>query len=204
MPKAVDEDKRRHEFFTASWDIIATEGLSAATMRRVSSGAGCTTGALTHYFPDRASLLIETLRAAHFATAARMRDAASVADTPLGRLRSVLLEALPLDTERMREWKVWLAFWAAAIGNPVLIDENAKRYAEWRAVIEILVAPLLSQKRDALVQANLVVALVDGIALHAVLSDMGEARLDQIATDCTEQLDKYLGAVFPSVTNNKE
>ena len=44
--------------------VIATEGLRGATLRRVAAEAGCTTGALTHYFADRQALLTAALQAA--------------------------------------------------------------------------------------------------------------------------------------------
>ena len=53
MPKSVDPTQKRAAFVAASWDVIAAEGLRGATLRRVAAEAGCTTGALTHYFSDR-------------------------------------------------------------------------------------------------------------------------------------------------------
>ena len=77
----------------ASWDVIAREGLKAATLRRVADEAACTTGALTHYFADRKSLLIDALRAVHYQAGARMIEAAGRASSDLERLRALLREA---------------------------------------------------------------------------------------------------------------
>ena len=63
MPKVVNHEEQRAGFVTASWEVIAEEGLGAATLRRVAAAAGMTTGALTHYFSDREALLVEALRA---------------------------------------------------------------------------------------------------------------------------------------------
>ena len=104
MPKSVDIEEKRAEFVHASWDVIASEGFEAATMRRVAAQAGCTTGSLTHYFPDRRTLLIEALRGAHYQTGKRMVEAAE-GRAGFSRLYAVLLESLPLDAVRMREWE---------------------------------------------------------------------------------------------------
>ena len=124
MPKSVDPIQKRAELVSASWDVIAAEGLKAATLRRVAAEAGCTTGALTHYFRDRRALLIDALRSAHYQAGGRMADAASRAASDLARLKAVLLEALPLDAARLREWRVWLAFWAEAMNDSELAEDG--------------------------------------------------------------------------------
>ena len=88
MPKTVDPAQKRAELVDASWDVIAAEGLKGATLRRVAAEAGCTTGALTHYFPDRRSLLVAALRSAHFQAAARMLEATRRASSDVDRLKA--------------------------------------------------------------------------------------------------------------------
>ena len=166
MPKAVDREQKRAEFVAASWNVIASEGLRQATLRRVAAEAGCTTGSLTHYFADRRSLLIDSLRAAHFEAGARMSKAADVAPTPLGRLEAVLLEALPLDAARMREWRVWIAFWAESMNDEKLAEENARRYKDWRSLLFDIVSPLTKDGEAALAEVEHLVALVDGLGLQ--------------------------------------
>ena len=123
MPKIVDAAAKRAELVEASWEVIARDGLRGATLRRVAAAAGCTTGQLTHYFPGRHDLLVEALRAVHFAAGARMVAAEERARGPRERLEAVLLESLPLDTTRLREWRVWLAFWGEAM--------HERRLAAW-------------------------------------------------------------------------
>jgi BetI-type transcriptional repressor, C-terminal len=45
----------------------------------------------------------------------------------LEALRAVLAEALPLDQERVLEWRVWLAFWGSAATNARLQAEQRTR-----------------------------------------------------------------------------
>lgn len=189
MPKIVDHDLRRAEFAAASCAVIAEEGLGAATMRRVAERAGCTTGALTHYFPDRATLLTEALRAAHAAAGARMLAVVKRAAPPIDRLRGVLLEALPLDADRLREWRVWLAFWGATPSQPALAAENAARYVEWRGLLELLLGSLGLEPPERREEAHLLVALVDGLGLQLALQ---EAAAPAQRRECAARLERYL------------
>jgi len=166
VPKTVDRIEKRAEFVTASWNVIASKGLRAATLRRVASEAGCTTGSLTHYFRNRRSLLVDSLRAAHFQAGARMLRAAEASPTPFERLEAVLLEALPLDSARMREWRVWLAFWAESMNDSELAEENTRRYKEWRALLLELVSPLVADDEQAEREVDHLIALVDGLGLQ--------------------------------------
>jgi AcrR family transcriptional regulator len=143
MPKVVDHEERRAGFVTASWDVIAEEGLGAATLRRVASAAGVTTGALTHYFFDR--------------------------------------EALPFDAARLREWRVWLAFWGEAVGNPRLRRENEERVAEWRDLLEALVAPLVAGAATSGAASAELLSLVDGLGLRLALAPRATLAREQAA-----------------------
>src|SRR5260370_15178297 len=105
MPKEVDAKLRRSEFVDATWRVIRREGLPAATLRRVAAEASCTTGALTHYFSNREALLVQALRAAHFAAGARMVEAARKAKGDLKRLETPWLPALPLPPPPIHEWR---------------------------------------------------------------------------------------------------
>ena len=119
MPKVVDIASKRAAFVLASLDVIASEGLGGATLRRIAAQAGATTGSITHYFSSRDALLVETVAAAHLAAGVRMQAALERCENPEDQLEAVVLEALPLDPVRLREWKVWLAFRGALGGEPV-------------------------------------------------------------------------------------
>ena len=192
MPKAVDPKEKRAEFVAASWNIIASEGLRAATLRRVASEAGCTTGSLTHYFPDRRSLLIDSLRSAHYQAGARMLKATKQASTDFERLEAVLLEALPLDAPRMREWRVWLAFWAEAMNDPKLAKENERRYAEWRSMLSDVVSPLVTDSRDADREVDHLIALIDGLGLQLARNVENGAGLETRRRACVDTLGRAL------------
>jgi AcrR family transcriptional regulator len=166
----VDHDARKRELLDASLALVASEGIEAATLRRLARAADCTTGAITYYFEGRDALLVAMLRRAHQTTGARMLRAAGRGASPRDRLWAVLMEALPLDPERLAEWRVWLAFWGAAAGNPALVEENLARYAEWRALLQTLVRDLAETQADLPLRVDALMGLIDGFGLQIALS----------------------------------
>jgi hypothetical protein len=52
---------------------------------------------------NREALLVEVLRRAHFAPSARMIEVVRKAQGDFKRLEAIVLEALPLDSERTKE-----------------------------------------------------------------------------------------------------
>jgi AcrR family transcriptional regulator len=166
----VDHDARKRELLDASLALVASEGIEAATLRRLARAADCTTGAITYYFEGRDALLVAMLRRAHQTTGARMLRAAGRGASPRDRLWAVLMEALPLDPERLAEWRVWLAFWGAAAGNPALVEENLARYAEWRALLQTLVRDLAGTQADLPLRVDALMGLIDGFGLQIALS----------------------------------
>lgn len=176
MPKKVDHDERRRELVQASWDVLCKEGLEGVSLRRVADAAQCTTGRIAHYFEGRDELLVASLRLAHSQAAERMQTIANRETDPLKRLRAILLESLPLDTRRLKEWQVWLSFWAAAIGHKELAAENRRRYQEWRVALASALQPLTSNS-DVPIIADRLVTLIDGLGIGATLEPTKEKRL---------------------------
>ena len=194
MPRSVDPEEKRLGFVKASAHVIATEGIESATLRRIAKEAGCTTGSLMHYFPDRHSLLLGTLRKVHSKAAIRMR-AVSEHQTGLDRLRAVLHEALPLDQTRVKEWKVWLAFWSAALDDRTMAEENNRRYEEWRTVLFRLTEPVSSKPKIA---TDLLLSFVDGQGVDIVRSNLRGQRLKARQEHCVTLLDFLLATLTGS------
>ena len=119
MPKIVDWDARRDEILSATWRVIARDGIARATIRAIAREAHCSPGILAHYFDDKADILGSALVMSHRRVVARM-DARAAGLAGLDALRVVMLEALPLDDERDLEAQIEISFWGRALGNPAL------------------------------------------------------------------------------------
>ena len=193
MPKIVDVAEKRAEFVAALWRVIRKEGLAAATLRRVAREADCTTGALTHYFPNRDALLVEALSGAHGAARARMKAAAGRDGASWTRLETLILEALPLDAIRADEWRTRLAFWGEAAGSAALRRQNAQRFSEWDAFLQAELAELVVDEQARGEESALLMALVDGFAVRLVLH--GDARKKDLANDIEAALRAHLGSL---------
>jgi len=167
MP-AVDPAQRRAEIVAAAFALLAEGGVEAATMRRVATAAGATTGRVTHYFESRAELLVAAL--VEVDRRRQQRIAAHDALEPAARLRAVLEERLPLDADRLGELRVWLAM--ASTNLPEVRDELVRQSVGWDRLVRSLVAR--AQMSDDAVAS--VVALVDGLALRLMLDATRRAR----------------------------
>lgn len=180
MPKIVDHGQRRRDLLQATATVIATEGIQAATVRRIARQAGCTTGLVTHYFPGKDELVIGALRQVHGAAGDRMLAHRKRA-TGLQALRSVLMEALPFTAQAKQEWHVWLSFWGVAWSSAPLSAEHRERYDLWRRLIGQLLgeAARLGETRPGLdlrEATDRIVALVDGLGLQMIYEPLRLSR----------------------------
>jgi AcrR family transcriptional regulator len=173
MPKIVDWDARRDEILSATWRVIARDGIARATIRAIAREADCSRGILAHYFDDKADILGAALLMSHRRVVARM-DAKAAGLAGLDALRVVMLEALPLDAERDLEAQIEISFWGRALGNPAL---RRLQHAEFDRFTDRLRAHLaeaekLGELRDGLdldLAAHQLVVLIDGLSAERVL-----------------------------------
>lgn len=189
MPKIVDHDVRRRELIEASWDVIANSGIEGVTMRRVAAAADCTTGRISHYFTGREALLGSALRMAHEDAESRMVKIVA-ANLPIReKIKKVAFEGLPLDAKRLREWKVWIVFWAAAASSRQLAEQNKSRYMEWRGLLKRLLSEKCGEGHSELMVDELL-SLIDGIGLRVALNPSAELRrlAKRLITDWLDRL----------------
>ena len=119
MPKIVDHELRRQELLAATWRVIARTGIIGVTTREIAREAGVSTGVLAHYFADKEDLLAAALRLSHQQVYARIRERTQGL-MGLSAIRALMLEALPLDDQRLLEAQIEINFLALALGNSAL------------------------------------------------------------------------------------
>ncbi len=115
MPIQVDRDAQRAHVIDLATQLVATEGVAALTFRRVAEAAGSSTAIVSTYFSDKRDLLLSTLRAAASRTSVRFEAAAARGD-----LQDALEAWLPLDDERLTDWRVIVSFWGVAVTDAEL------------------------------------------------------------------------------------
>lgn len=172
MPRVVDHVQRRRQLTDATAREIDRVGLAAVRLRDVAKAAGWTTGAVTHYFADKRELLLATFRSRTELAHARFEAAVAAG----GAMLDAKLDAvLPLDEERLLNWKVWLAFWGAAVGDAELAAEQRHRYETFRVGLEDAVRSDQAAGRIApdippAYVARQLATLLDGIAVQVVFA----------------------------------
>ncbi|MEU8251460.1 TetR/AcrR family transcriptional regulator [Nonomuraea sp. NPDC048916] len=177
MPKIVDHDQRRAELADVALDLIARHGIKAVTLRTVAETAGWSTGVLNHYFRSHNDLLVGALRRAAEIQGRMFKQLRGDLSTdPMQRLRQLVESVLPLDDRRIAMTRIFLVFYAQSAGDPEAREEVADYLHNWRRVVErvIVEAQRAGQLPSELEPARLameLVALSDGLAMHAILDE---------------------------------
>lgn len=169
MPKIVDADERRATLALVAARLIAESGLEKVKLRDIAAQAGCSTGTLTHYFPDKRRLLFAALTTSLEAIRGRDEDLTGAPD----ELERRIERALPVDEERLQHWRVTLAFKAESWADPELTALHQDLFRRWRAVLAVLLDEGLRTGRyvsdlDAESLADDIAALVHGVALQVL------------------------------------
>jgi TetR/AcrR family transcriptional regulator, transcriptional repressor of bet genes len=195
MPKVVDHEERRAELRDAVWRLASRDGLEAVTVRAVADEAGCSTGALVHYFADKEDLLLFAFRTVADRVMRRVAAAEEGTADPVELARAMLVEGLPLDRERQAEVRLWFAFLGLALTRPALARDQRLTYRAWRKrVAERLAAAkeqgTLRADVDPETQAAALVGLVDGLAVQATFEPraLGTERQLELVDACLDQL----------------
>jgi len=173
LPKVVDWDERRDEILSATWRVIAREGLVGTTIRAIAEEAGCSRGILAHYFNDKAGILGSALVMSHRRVGARM-DAIAATASGMAALRAVMLEALPLDEQRDLEAQIEVSFWGRALSSEELAGlQHAEFERLWsrlrRHLEEALDAGEIDPGIDLECATHELVMLIDGLSVERVL-----------------------------------
>jgi AcrR family transcriptional regulator len=185
MPIQVDRISQREHVTSLAARLVAQEGVTALTFRRVAETAGSSTAIVSTYFTDKRDLLLSTFRAAASRTTVRFEAAINAG----GSLQDCLEAWLPLDEDRLTDWRVILAFWGVAVTDPELAAVQDGHVSRARARVEKL---LRAERGDNAGRADSgrpppeperlaqqILALTLGIALQAVFEPAASASLPQ-------------------------
>ena len=184
MPIQVDREGQREHVTSLAARLVAQEGVAALTFRRVAGAAGSSTAIVSTYFTDKRDLLLSTFRAAASRTTVRFEAAINAG----GSLQDCLEAWLPLDEDRLTDWRVILAFWGVAVTDPELAAVQDGHVSRARARVERLLragrgdgAGSRRSPPELERLAQQVLALTLGIALQAVFEPAASASLPQRA-----------------------
>lgn len=182
MPRPRLDDEQQTAILDATVAVIAQRGAASTRLADVARAIGKSTGTLQHYFGSRDELLAAAFRRLNDTGAEAARAAAAAIDDPWVRLQSVLDAVLGGSAaDWTAEWQVWLEFWTACARDPELRALTGDVYATWRALISDAIAD--GRKAGTFTPiappaevAAALLALLDGLALHALLDIASDRR----------------------------
>ncbi|GAB2460352.1 TetR/AcrR family transcriptional regulator [Jatrophihabitans fulvus] len=183
MPARGDHEQHRRDIVRIAGDLIAEGGLAAATHRRIAEASGASTTVVSHYFHDKRDLVMATYRQVGERVAERLQVAA---DSP-HPLRPTLDALLPLDRQRVRDWRVLFAFLGPAATDVDLTAEERVRLRAARARVRSalaveVAAGCLPAGTDADAVARGLLAVVLGTGMQALFdpSQWSRRRIDAV------------------------
>ena len=169
-----DHARRRAEIADAAAGVIAARGLERVTLKDIGARLGVTTGVLTHYFPNKGALLRLTKERA-FDRALARAQAASGAARGIERLHASVAALLPVDPERVVQWRLLVAFHGDAVGRASLRRAQDRRMHQWWGLFRDLVAGLqadgtISRRLDAMSVGMAIAIFVEGHGIQFAMS----------------------------------
>jgi TetR/AcrR family transcriptional repressor of bet genes len=182
MPVLVDRQSTRSQIAQIALNIIADEGLDGLTVRRVAQVAGTSTAIVSTYFDGKRDL---TLTAFNLVRDRQKVHAAQAERDGLG-LRGVVEAYLPVDEQRLKDWRVVFAFYGMALFDPELFQFHSERIdGATRRFERILMQELGTSRRTAAItkEAERIVNGILGVAARCAfqvslsLSPAGRSRL---------------------------
>lgn len=168
-------DKQREwrlKVAAAALELISRQGLKGASLRAIALELNCTTGVLTHYFRNKDELLVFVLETIMTRLSEIMVKQA-VGIQGLVRLKVMMLAILPITSELEIIWRAWLAFIGASLGDPQLVNEHKRHYANFKAFIrqelaELQLAGEIDSKLNLDFEAAAWIATFDGIGVNMI------------------------------------
>ncbi|NJL41661.1 MAG: TetR family transcriptional regulator [Leptolyngbyaceae cyanobacterium SM1_4_3] len=165
---------RRVEVADAAWRVIVREGLDRTSMRAIATELSSSTGVVTHYFRDKDSLTLFALERV-FEKLFEDIKASVEGREGIERLEQMIFAALPFEACGTPGWQVWIAFLGYSIGRQHLVQEHRKRYDFLSKIIceelaDLQIAKLIRDDVDLKLEANALIALVDGIGTGVVIN----------------------------------
>lgn len=199
MPKIVNQAERRKKVAEACWRVIKKKGMEQATVREIAKEAGMSVGSMRHYFSSQQALFIFSMELVAERVKERI-ERLTFTGEPIADAMQVLSQVMPVDAERRLEMQVWYAFTSKALHNPDLKKMNRKMYDDLYRGCSIIVGRLSSlYDEDKLRETDRLYALVDGLAVHAIL------RPDLMTAErVLSIIENHLRSIYVSSRNGAE
>ncbi|MFD3746086.1 TetR/AcrR family transcriptional regulator [Nocardia sp. NPDC058633] len=179
MPKRVDHSSRRATISDAVMRLLARDGLESISLRHVATEAGVSAGQVQHYFPSKEAMM-------EFATttiAERITERIAAAG-PDPDLRHILTALLPTDAESAADARILIGYLAFASVRPRVAETLAANGLGFRDHL----AAMIAHHPDPDSAADMLLALLDGLALHVTIGQLSPDKARALLTSAIDDV----------------
>ncbi|HWO75214.1 MAG TPA: TetR/AcrR family transcriptional regulator [Bacillus sp. (in: firmicutes)] len=171
MPKIVDHEKKKKHIAEATWRVIVEQGMERVTVRNIAKEAGISLGSLRHYFSTQEELLSYSMNLVKDKVTARIMKIATQHLPLKEKALKMLLELVPTDKESMAEAEVWFTFIAYTRHKEQFDANQDGVFLGIQLLMQYLQQyNLLKTDIDLELETERLYAVIDGLALHAMLN----------------------------------
>ena len=182
---------RREQVIAAAYDIAATDGLRAVTIRDVAARAGMSSGLVLFHFGSKEQLLLELLDwVLSTTTALQVGPDISAIPSPLERLVALLAQEMARLTSEPALNRLFFEFWSAGLTDTSIRERMKPELDRYRAAFRPIAAAVIEAEPDRFPNTT-----ADGLAAVAVSFIKGCAVQSMIepSLDITEFLNAANG-----------
>jgi TetR/AcrR family transcriptional regulator, transcriptional repressor of bet genes len=176
--KAERGRQMRTRLLEATIQSIAHDGISGASIERITERAGVSRGLVRHYYGNKSQLLVEAfqLLADDFRDMLGMGDAAVLSGDARSRLRRAILPMFERISGGREHQYAWFGFWALARSESEIQRMNHELYEDVTTHLgNMLAAAAVEQGRkiDAAAAGRGLAAMAEGAWVHCVIGVEG-------------------------------
>lgn len=185
---------RRASLIRAAIEVVAREGFENATIAKICTAAGVSSGLAAHYFENKDDLLAQAFSRLLDDVGEATAEASHKVKSPAGKLKAIFSTIFSNAVYSPVARSAYLAFWAASLTNPALLKINKSAYVRFHASVEGLFERAARDKKikiDARAAAIGVIGLSDGLWLDLAMGVDGFTREDAVRA-CLDYIDGIL------------
>jgi TetR/AcrR family transcriptional regulator, transcriptional repressor of bet genes len=185
----LEYEERRQRIAQVAVDVIARDGIDAATLRRIAAEVGCSTTIITDCFEDKNELLRcgYQIVSAETLTQFEQRIAANPDD-----IVETLTSLSAVDERSWRGWRLYIAFLESALRDPVLASEQQFCIDTAHEFVERGIRAAYGGGGDICGAAKLVIALIRGVSVQVLFEHDSWSR-EQVNELLSRQIEMALG-----------
>lgn len=167
----MNHEERKQHIAEAMWKVILEQGMAGATLRNIAKEANLSLGSLRHDFPTQEGLLEYAMELVKERATARITKITTLDLPPKEMVTQILCELVPTTNETLAEMEVWFAFTAHLRHKKDQFNAHHDGiYSGIQGMLDQLEkANLLRGNIDKELEIEKLYAIVDGLAMHAML-----------------------------------